>query len=77
MKIMTPGYAYALKRRHDPEPEIVIVSQADCDRAQHWSIDWIDGARVEIFMVREGRKPRYFAQLTQNCAPTPACFESR
>lgn len=65
--ITQPGYAYQSSRRYPAEPDIVILSQSDCDECEHVGFATIDGARCAAFRTAVDGKRRFVFQIA-HCA---------
>lgn len=62
-----PGYAYQSSTRHPAYPDIVILSQSDCDECEHVGFATIDGARCAAFRTAVDGKRRFVFQIA-HCA---------
>ena len=62
-----PGYACASSMRHPADPDVVVLSQDDCDSCTHVGFATIDGARCAVFRTTYVGGLRYVFQLERHC----------
>ena len=68
---LRPGYAFASTRQNDPEPDIVVVGDAEVAAAVHVGHQIIDGTRCAAFRGEVCGQVRYFFQVALDTGTDP------